>query len=223
LTGDKGPKIKVIKKSRGIPSKILRAIQKVFGGVTEQQVQEEIDWDEDDERDHAHSTAGLAPFSSEEDAGWTPEETIDWHSDDVIKAGAEWLDQELLDAKVNSLEDIHPDLLDDLAGMVIHDMQKAGKLPKRLDYNEYLDERDEYKEAIEDHLGKHFDEMVDHAEDKAVDRGDRPPADYGVDEFPEGDIERVPPGQGLEGEPGELSPYERHRLSINPGGVPPSP
>jgi hypothetical protein len=190
LMDDEGPKIKVIKKKSGIPSKIIHMIKGALG-LESATVKEEYD-DEIERDDHARSTAGLASFSSEEDAGWSADEVIDWHSKDVIAAGAEWLDQELLDAKVNSLEDIHPDLLDDLAGMVIHDMQKAGKLPKRLDYNEYLDERDEYKQAIEDHLGMHFDEMVDHAEDKAVARGDRPPADYGVDEFPEGDIERVP-------------------------------
>ena len=53
--------------------------------------------DEDDDHDEAHSTAGLAPFSSTHEAeGWPPEDTIDFHGELVIKAAAEYLGAELL-------------------------------------------------------------------------------------------------------------------------------
>ena len=181
MTDEKKPVIKVVKlrKKPKLPSKILRAIK---GALGLESMTVEEDYDPDFERDEAHSTAGLAPFSSSEEGdGWSPAETIDWHSEDVIKAGADYLGQDLLDPKVNTIDDIHDDQMDDLAGMVIDKMQKAGQLGKHLDYDQYMEERDEYKEAIEDHLTKHFDEMVDIAEDKAVERGDRPPLDSGVD------------------------------------------
>jgi hypothetical protein len=185
MTDDKKPVIKVVKlkKKPKLPSKIMRAIKGALG-LESMTVKEE--YDEDFERDEAHSTAGLAPFSSSEEGdGWSPAETIEWHSKDVIKAGADYLGQDLLDPKVNTIDDIHDDQMDDLAGMVIDKMQKAGQLGKHLDYDQYMDERDEYKEAIEDHLTKHFDEMIDIAEDKAVERGDRPPLDSGVDDLDE--------------------------------------
>jgi hypothetical protein len=171
LTDRKKPivKVGVLKKKPKLPGSIMRAITSALG------LESTVNEQEYEEREPF-----LGPFrqqrsrDEDESEGWTAEETVEWHSQDVIAAGADFLDQELLDPKVNSLDDVHQDLVDDLAGMVIHRMQKDGNLPKRLDYNDYLDERDEYKTAIEAHLGQHFDEMVDLADKKAIKRGDRP-------------------------------------------------
>ena len=171
LTDDKKPVIKVVKmkKKPALPTKIMRAITSALGFGESNTVNEE--WTEDDQRDKME-------HNSRDNSSWSAMETIEWHGNEVVAAGADFLDQELLHPKVNKLEDVHQDLLDDLAGMVIHDMQKSGNLPNRLDYNDYLDERDEYKAAIEDYLDRHFDEMVDIAEDRAVERGDRTPSDW---------------------------------------------
>jgi hypothetical protein len=192
LLDDEPPKLKIAiikRKHRApMPDRLIDKIKQAMG--LESTVNEE--WDEEFENRQRMI------HNSRDEEGWDPDETVEWHGDAVIKAAADFLDNELLHDKVNSLDDIHPDLRDDLAAMVIHDLQRQGHLPKRLDYNDHLSERDEYKEAIEEFLADHFEEMVDHAEDKAVERGDRPPADYGASEFPEGDVERVPPGQGLD-------------------------
>jgi hypothetical protein len=174
LTDRKKPVVRVgiLKKKSKLPGGIMRAITSALG------LESTVNEQEYEEREPFLGPFGQQRSRDEDESeGWTAEETVEWHSQDVIAAGADFLDQELLDPKVNSLDDVHQDLVDDLAGMVIHQLQKDGKLPKRLDYNDYIDERDEYKSAIEDHLGKHFDEMVDLAEDKAVERGDRPALD----------------------------------------------
>ncbi len=139
-------------------------------------IKEDIDWEK------AHSTAGLAPFSNtHEQEGWPAADTIDFYGDIVIKAAGDFLDTELLHPKVTNLDDIHPDLREDLPATVIDALQKDGKLGKYLDYDDYADERQEIKDAITSYLYDHFDELVDVAEDNAVAKGDRPPLDSGVE------------------------------------------
>jgi len=158
--------------------------QKLLWEAYESSVNEE--WDEHDERDDAHSRAGLSPFSStHEDEGWPAADTIDAHGEEVITSAVEFLDKELLHPKVTAFADIHHDLKNDVAGWVINDLQKSDKLGKYLDYEAHAEERMALKDAVEDFLTNHFDELIDAAEDKAVERGDKPPADYGADEFPQ--------------------------------------
>ena len=132
--------------------------------------------------DKAHSTAGLSPFSNtHEQEGWPAADTIEMWGDIVIKSAGDFLDTELLHPKITNFDDIHPDLREDLPGMVIDALQKDGKLGKYLDYDDYTDERQELKDAITSYLYDHFDELVDVAEDNAVAKGDRPPLDSGVE------------------------------------------
>jgi hypothetical protein len=173
------------------------------------------EWDEIDQDDKARSTAGLSSFSStHEDEGWPADEIIKFHGQSVIQAAAEYLETDLLNPKVNSLQDIHPDARDGIPGEVIDKLQKLGELPKRLDWNEHADERDEIKDAITSFLTDRFDEIVDAADQISVDRGDRPPLDSGIDEYPhmaggpdvEG-ITSVPAGEALPPVAPEANPY----------------
>ena len=117
---------------------------------------------EDLDDDKAHSRAGLAPFSStEEDDGWSATETVEFHCDEIVKIAAEFMGDELSHHKVNQYEDVHSDLRDDVSGWVINELQKQGKLPRRLDYEEAAQELLELKSAIDDKLHMKFDDMRD--------------------------------------------------------------
>jgi hypothetical protein len=107
------------------------------------------------------------------------------HATAVLRAAADFLGDELNHYKVNDFDDIHKDLRDKIAAMVIHDLQKQGILFRRLDWSEHTDEREETKQAIESYLRDNFEQLMDVAEDCAVERGDKPPADFGIDEFPD--------------------------------------
>ena len=110
---------------------------------------------EDLDDDKAHSRAGLAPFSStEEDDGWSATETVEFHCDEIVKIAAEFMGDELSHHKVNQYEDVHSDLRDDVSGWVINELQKQGKLPRRLDYEEAAMKFDDMRDVYNDSKGK---------------------------------------------------------------------
>lgn len=87
-------------------------------------------------------------------------ETIESHGEDILRAAADFLDDELRHYKVNQFDDIQADLRDDVAAMVIHELQKQGKLPRRLDWNEHEHERMDVKDSIEMFLKQNFQDLV---------------------------------------------------------------
>ena len=113
--------------------------------------------------------------------------TIDIHGTAVLQSAASYLYSDLIHNKVQRWEDLVKDAQVDVIPQVISDLQKQGALMRGLDYGEMADEREEVRQSVERYLMSNFDELIDVAEEMAVEKGDRAAADSGIDPA---DVER---------------------------------
>ena len=149
--------------------------QKIMWEAYEQSLNKE--WDEHDQRDKME-------HMSRDYSTWSAEDTIEWYGEEVMHIAVEFLDKDLVHPKVTSYEDIHDDLKNDLAGYVVHELQKKDKLPKRLDYHEHEDEYMHLKNAIEKYIAKHFQELVDLAGEQGIEHDPSDVGHRGYDQEP---------------------------------------
>lgn len=128
------------------------------------------EWTEDDQRDKME-------HMSRDEEGWPVEDHLDVKDEIIFKAAAEYL------SGYDRIPERYDDLGDDGKNEMIDAVTNALHDDDRY-FHQYTDDEEDHRnvrELIDNMLFKKFDELIDTVEDRAVERGDRPPLDSGVD------------------------------------------